>query len=163
MVGDADDAALATDAVLELLDHDGQIDERDLQRQLGSIITQVRAGATGTTMAFFSQLLRLVLDKGMSVPGNIALALRSLGALEGTLKQINPSLDLIDTARDQARAVVGDVTPAGAKQQIANQAIRLVPLISHLPRRVNRITEDLATGRFTTHTRIVSHPDDRPS
>ena len=158
---DADDAALATDAVLELLDHDGQIDERDLQRQLGSIITQVRAGATGTTMAFFSQLLRLVLDKGMSVPGNIALALRSLGALEGTLKQINPSLDLIDTARDQARAVVGDVTPAGAKQQIANQAIRLVPLISHLPRRVNRITEDLATGRFTTHTRIVSHPDDR--
>ena len=36
-----------------------------------------------------------------------------------------------------------------------------MPLISHLPRRVNRITEDLATGRFTTHTRIVSHPDDR--
>ena len=84
----------------------GQRIVRDLQRQLGSIITQVRAGATGTTMVFFSQLLRLVLDKGMSVPGNIALALRSLGALEGTLKQINPSLDLIDTARDQARAIL---------------------------------------------------------
>ncbi|WP_341729450.1 AarF/UbiB family protein [Brooklawnia sp.] len=158
---DSDDPALATDAVLELLDHDGRLDEHDLQRQLGTIITQVRAGAAGTTLAFFTQLLRLVLNEGMSVPGNIALALRSLGALEGTLKLLNPSLDLIETARDQARGVIGDIGPQGAKKQIANQAVRLVPLVSHLPRRINRITEDLASGRFTTHTRVVSHPDDQ--
>lgn len=158
---DADDPALATDSVLELLDHDGQLDEHDLQRRLGAIITQVRAGATGSTMAFFTQLLRLVMDKGMSVPGNIALAMRSLGALEGTLKLINPALDLIATGRDQARSVIGDITPEGAKKQIANQAIRLVPLVSHLPRRINRITQDLSTGRFTSHVRVVSHPDDQ--
>ncbi len=158
---DSDDPALATDAVLELLDHEGQIDEHDLQRKLGVIITQVRANATGTSMAFFGQLLQLVLAEGMRVPGNIALALRSLGALEGTLKLMNPALELIAAARDQARTVIGDIGPKGAKQQMANQVVRFVPLVNHLPRRINRITDDLASGRFTTHTRVVSHPEDR--
>lgn len=158
---DVDDPALAIDAVLELLDHDGQIDERGLQRRLGALITQVRSGATGSSLAFFQQLLRLVLDEGMSVPRSIAMALRSLGALEGTLRTLDPSLDLIASAREQARSVVGDMSNDGAKKQIANQAIRLVPLVTHLPRRINRITEDLAAGRFTSNLRVVSHPDDQ--
>ena len=158
---DADDAALATDAVLELLDHDSSLDERDLQRNIGVLITRMRTGGTGSTLAFFQQLLKLVLANGMRVSRSIAMAMRSLGALEGTLKQLHPGLDLVSAARDQARAVIGDVSAEGAKREISNQAIRLVPLISHLPRRLNRISEDIATGRFSTNIRIVANPDDR--
>ena len=57
--------------------------------------------------------------------------------------------------------MIGDVSAEGAKREISNQAIRLVPLISHLPRRLNRISEDIATGRFSTNIRIVANPDDR--
>ena len=158
---DADDAALATDAVLELLDHDSSLDERDLQRNIGVLITRMRTGGTGSTLAFFQQLLKLVLANGMRVSRSIAMAMRSLGALEGTLKQLHTGLDLVSAARDQARAVIGDVSAEGAKREISNQAIRLVPLISHLPRRLNRISEDIATGRFSTNIRIVANPDDR--
>ena len=71
---DADDAALATDAVLELLDHDSSLDERTLQRNLGVLITRMRTGGTGSTLVFFQQLLSLVLANGMtSVKGPLLL------------------------------------------------------------------------------------------
>ncbi len=158
---DADDAALATDAVLELLDHDSSLDERTLQRNLGVLITRMRTGGTGSTLVFFQQLLSLVLANGMTVSRNIAMAMRSLGALEGTLRLLDSGLDLVASAREQARATIGDVSAEGARREIANQAVRLVPLLSHLPRRLNRISEDLATGRFSAGVRIVAHPDDR--
>lgn len=158
---DADDPGLATDAVLELLDHDDSLDERVLERTMGTLITRVRGGATGGSMAFFQQVLRVVLDQGLGVPRNIAMALRSLGSLEGTLKILHPQLDLIGSARELARGVVGDISTDGVRRQVSNQAIRLLPLLTHLPRRLNRISDDLQNGRFTTNVRIVSHPDDQ--
>ncbi len=158
---DADDPGLATDAVLELLDHDDNLDERALERTMGVLITRVRGGATGGSLAFFQQVLKVVLQQGMSVPSNIALALRSLGSLEGTLKILHPQLDLIASARDLSRSVVGDISTDGVKRQLSNQAVRTLPLLTQLPRRLNRITDELQNGRFTTHMRIVSHPDDR--
>lgn len=158
---DADDPGLATDAVLELLDHDDNLDERALERTMGVLITRVRGGATGGSLAFFQQVLKVVLQQGMSVPSNIALALRSLGSLEGTLKILHPQLDLIASARDLSRSVVGDISTDGIKRQLSNQAVRTLPLLTQLPRRLNRITDDLQNGRFTTHMRIVSHRDDR--
>lgn len=158
---DADDPALATDAVLELLDQDGNVDERVLQRSIGAVISHMRSGSTGGTLVFFQQLLRVVLDQGLSVPRSIAMAMRSLGALEGTLKIINPNLDPIGSAGDLARGVIGDISVKGVRKQIANEVVRLMPLISHLPRRVNRITDDLQNGRFTTNVRIISHPEDQ--
>lgn len=158
---DADDPGLATDAVLELLDHDDNLDERSLERTMGVLITRVRGGATGGSLAFFQQVLKVVLEQGMSVPSNITLALRSLGSLEGTLKILHPKLDLIASARDLSRGVVGDISTDGVRRQLSNQAVRALPLLTQLPRRLNRITDDLQNGRFTTLMRIVSHPDDR--
>ncbi|GAA2179416.1 AarF/UbiB family protein [Brooklawnia cerclae] len=157
----ADDPALATDAVLEVLDHDGQVDERALQRGMGLLITRVRSSTTGGSLAFFQQLMALVMKQGMSVPTNIATALRSLGSLEGTLKLLYPPVDLIESAMQMSQDVIGDMSVEGAKHRITNQAMRLVPLVEHLPRRLNRITEDIETGRLTVHMRVVSHPDDR--
>ncbi len=128
---------------------------------MGVLITRVRGGATGGSLAFFQQVLKVVLQHGMSVPSNITLALRSLGSLEGTLKILYPQLDLIANARDLSRSVVGDISTDGVKRQLSNQAVRTLPLLTQLPRRLNRITDDLQNGRFTTHMRIVSHPDDR--
>ncbi|MGB3955541.1 MAG: AarF/UbiB family protein [Brooklawnia sp.] len=158
---DADDPGLATDAVLELLDHDDNLDERGLERAMGVLITRVRGRATGGSLAFFQAVLKVVLQQGMAVPSNITLALRSLGSLEGTLKILNPRLDLIAAARNLSRDVVGDISSEGVRKQLSNQAVRALPLLTQLPRRLNRITEDLQNGRFTSHIRIVSHPDDR--
>lgn len=158
---DADDPALATDAVTELLDHDSGLDERTLQRNIGTIITRMRANQTGSSIAFFQQLFDVVMSYQMTVPHQIAIAIRSLGSLEGTLRQLDPDLQLVASARNLARASLGDISASGVKAQISNQVVRLVPLMEHLPRRLNRIAEQLETGSFTTHMRVVSHTEDR--
>lgn len=159
---DADDPGTATDCVLELLDRPAGLDERELQRSIGKLLARFRGGTgPGGTLKVFSELFTLVIGYHFTVPPEIAAALRSLGALEGTLKHIDPGLDLVAVARSVGRSTMGDLTPARVKDEITSRAIRLLPLLEHLPRRINRITEELERGAFTTHVRVISHPDDR--
>ena len=159
---DADDPGTATDCVLELLDRPAGLDERELQRSIGKLLARFRGGTgPGGTLKVFSELFTLVIGYHFTVPPEIAAALRSLGAVEGTLKHIDPGLDLVAVARSVGRSTMGDLTPARVKDEITSRAIRLLPLLEHLPRRINRITEELERGAFTTHVRVISHPDDR--
>ncbi len=159
---DADDPGTATDCVLELLDRPTGLDERELQRNIGKLLARFRGGiGPGGSLKVFSELFSLVISYHFTVPPEIAAALRSLGALEGTLKQIDPNLDLVAEARSVGRASMGDLSPSKIKNEITSRAIRLLPLLEHLPRRINRITEELERGAFTTHVRVISHPDDR--
>ncbi len=159
---DTDDPGTATDCVLGLLDRPDELDERGLQRSIGRLLARFRGG-TGSrgTLKVFVELFELMISHQFTVPADIASALRSLGALEGTLKLIDPDLDLVAEARSVGRASVGDLTPSSVADEITSRAIRVLPLLDHLPRRLNRITEELERGAFTTHTRIISHPDDR--
>ncbi|QIK71610.1 AarF/ABC1/UbiB kinase family protein [Propioniciclava coleopterorum] len=159
---DADDPVLATDCVLELLDRPDRLDERGLQRELGQLITRYRGGlGRGGSLKVFSELLSMVMRHGFGVPPQIAAALRSLGALEGTLKQLDPGLDLVDAARTVAREVTGDLTPETVRAQVERRLIRVLPVLEHLPRRVDKLTEDLTEGRFTVRVRAFSDPADR--
>lgn len=38
---------------------------------------------------------------------------------------------------------------------------RMMPLVNRLPRRLNKITEDLEHGRFAMRVRALDHPSDR--
>jgi len=39
--------------------------------------------------------------------------------------------------------------------------VQLLPLVNRLPRRINKITDDLEQGRFTMRVRVLDHPSDR--
>lgn len=159
---DADDPAMATDALLELLDRPDDLDDRALQRSLGTLVTRFRGGlGSGGSVAVFTELFALVVDHGFTVPPAVAAALRSLGALEGTLRLLDPGLDLVAAARSAGRDAVGAVTPERVKAEVTQKLMHLVPLLEHLPRRIDRITEDVERGRLTAHVRVVAHPDDR--
>lgn len=159
---DGDDPALATDAVLELLDRPDALDERALQRSLGELITRFRdgLGAAGS-VEVFSELFRLVVAYGFRVPPAVAAALRSLGALEGTLTILDPELDLVAAARETGREVMGEVSPERVRAELTTRLLHLLPLVETLPRRIGKISEDLERGRFTAHVRVFSDAGDR--
>ena len=118
---DADDPGTATDCVLELLDRPAGLDERELQRSIGKLLARFRGGTgPGGTLKVFSELFTLVIGYHFTVPPEIAAALRSLGALEGTLKHIDPGLDLVAVARSVGRSTMGDLTPARVKDEITS-------------------------------------------
>lgn len=160
---DADDPVLATDSLLSIVDAPADIDERLLTREVGALLTKFRGGfGTGTgSVEVFTQLFELMVDHGLGIPNSLATALRSLGALEGTLKLIDPSLDLVTAARAAGRDAVGKITPEKIKDTLLGQAMNVMPLVEHLPHRINRITEDLESGNFRAKISVLNDPTDR--
>ncbi|WP_018155617.1 ABC1 kinase family protein [Demetria terragena] len=158
---DRQDAAAATGALTDLLDAPGALDDRALERDVGQLI--MRFGhVRGQAAEMFVALLRLVLRHGLSVPPGVAAAFRSLGALEGTLRLLNPRIDLVGAAREQGRAVVADrVTPEGIKAELTDQLSGLLPMVQRLPRRLNSVVEDLHTGSLTVTVRTLQDPGER--
>lgn len=160
---DRQDSIAATDALLDVLDRGEALDDRRLEREIGQLILRHTSGPSATgTAAMFIDLFRMVMRHGLAVPPQVAAAFRALGALEGSLRVISPGLDLIAAAREQGQGLVKEfVSPTEARARIEGHLATLLPTLQRLPRRVNKITEDLEAGRFTVNVRGLSHPDDR--
>ena len=159
---DADDPVTATDALLELLDRPENLDERGLQRAVGALMTRFRGGlGPGGSMKVFGSLFEVVIEHGFTVPPAIAAALRSLGALEGTLLAIDPRLDLVGEARSVGRSAVGEITPERIRDEASRRLLHALPLLEHLPRRLNKITADLEEGRLGLNVRVLADEGDR--
>lgn len=160
---DADDPVTATDALLGIVDAPRSLDERQLTREVGALLAKFRGGfgVGGGSAQVFSELFQLMLDHGLGIPPSLAAALRSLGALEGTLKLINPELDLVDAARAVGRESVAELSSADLKGEVLKHLMHVLPLLEHMPHRINRISEDLESGSFRAHVRLMSDPEDR--
>lgn len=154
------DAITVTDALLELLDAPDGLDTRRLERAVGQVVVRYRSG--GSTGALFVALLRLVADAGLRVPPQAAAAFRTVAALEGTLRLVDPTLDLVTAARTQGGPLLRRaVTLDGAVRRVRDRVLGLAPAVERLPRRVTRIVEDLENGRFTVSVRSLADPQDR--
>nr|NLD41000.1 AarF/ABC1/UbiB kinase family protein [Actinomycetales bacterium] len=160
---DADDPVMATDSLLGLVDAPKDLDERRLTREIGGLLARFRGGfGLGTgSVEVFGSLFALMLDHGLGVPAQLAAAFRSLGALEGTLQLIDPELDLVEAARKTGRETIGHITPEKIKDELIAQFMHVMPLIEHLPSRLNRISEDLESGNFRANIRFLHDPEDR--
>lgn len=163
---DRQDSIAATDALLDLLDRDedGRLDDRRLERDLGQLLARhVGVGAsTAGSAAMFLDLFRVVYRHGLTVPPQVAAAFRALGALEGSLAAISPGIDIVTEAREQGRDLVRtSLTPAELRTSLESQLATVLPLLQRLPRRLNKITEDVEAGRFTVSVRTLGDPRDR--
>lgn len=160
---DKDDAAGATDALIELLDRPEDLDERALERSLGQLLTRFRTGfGPGGSQKMFAELFSLVIAHKFAVPAQIGAAFRALAAVEGTLLVIDPTMDVVEVARSEgSRLMAGKLTFGSLKEEFEHRMVQLLPLVNRLPRRINKITEDLEHGRFTMRVRVLDDPSDR--
>lgn len=160
---DKNDAAGATDALIELLDRPEDLDVRVVERSLGQLLTRFRSGfRAGGSQKMFSELFALVIAHKFAVPAQIGAAFRALSTVEGTLLLIDPTMDLVTAARTEgSRLVSGRFSFGSAKDSLEQRLVSLVPLLNRLPRRMNKISEDLEQGRFSMNVRMLAHPSDR--
>lgn len=160
---DRNDSVAATDALLDVLDRPAGFDDRAFERQIGVLLQRYRYGfGSGGSTGMFTALLALIVRHGFRVPPQVAATLRALGALEGTLADIDPQLDLVTAAREQGRAILTErFTPQGTRQLLEDQLTALIPLVQRLPRRVDAIAESLSDGRLSVNVRLLADPDDR--
>lgn len=160
---DKNDAAGATDALIDLLDRPDTLDVRAVERSLGQLLTRFRTGfRAGGSMKMFGELFALVIDHKFTVPAQIGAAFRALSTVEGALLLIDPEMDLVTAARTEgARIMSSKVNFSSIKNDFEQRLMALVPLLDRVPRRINKISEDLENGRFSMNVRVLAHPADR--
>ena len=158
-----DDSVSATDALIELLDRPEELNERALERGVGQLLTRYRTGFGGLgSRSMFTVLLNLLVQHGFAVPPQIAAAFRALAALEGTLGQVSPGFDVVAAARAEGKRMMAhQFRPGNLKDQFESRALQLLPLLERMPRRLNKLTEDLEQGRFSMNIRMLADNRDR--
>ncbi|WP_017595829.1 ABC1 kinase family protein [Nocardiopsis potens] len=163
MAIERDDSTAAADALIDLLDRPEELDERRLEREVGQLMVRFSGGLGGRGSAdMFARLLPLILGHGFSVPPQIAAAFRALAALEGTLAAISPDLDLVEAARRQGRLLADEALGGtDVRAALERRLAAMLPALERLPRRLDKITQDLEQGRFTVAIRPFADRRDR--
>ncbi|MFC7620607.1 ABC1 kinase family protein [Microlunatus sp. GCM10028923] len=159
---DRNNSIAATDALVEILERPTvPLDEKAMEREVGQLIVRYRSGTT-TTGGMFGNIFGLVRRYGFAIPGQVAAAFRALAALEGTCRLIDPKLDLVKIARNHGGEIfAAAANPDTIRQQLDSELLNLLPLLRRLPRRVNKISEDLERGRLSVNLRLLSDEGDR--
>ncbi len=157
------DARILTDALLGLMDRPEDLDERSLQRAVGTMLSRYRGGfAKGEGTALFSGLMSMMNDYRLGVPEAVASALRCLGELEGTLRLIQPDYPVVETARKEGSALVKEqFHPSNLRDAAEGVLMESLPMVRDLPRQLSGIVGDLKDGRLSVSMRMFRNPSDR--
>ncbi|MGM7666914.1 ABC1 kinase family protein [Microbacterium sp. A93] len=160
---DRNDTRLLSDSLIELLGRPEDLDERRLEREVGELLVRYRGGTRGGSASrIFGSLMGLILGHRFEVPQAVAAAMRSLGGMEGTLGLIDPDLELVNAAREiGADLLKSRFSPGSLKESATTALLEALPIVSQLPRRVNRIADDLQGGRISINMRLLAHENDR--
>lgn len=109
-----------------------------------------------------TDLLRLTLDLGLTLPPSTSAMFRALATLSATLELLSPGYPVIDKIAELG----GDefrrrLMPTSAIEFVKQEWSELGPIIRRLPRQVDRLATMLEHGRVGVRTRILADGDDR--
>ncbi|MGO3022556.1 MAG: ABC1 kinase family protein [Brevibacterium sp.] len=160
---DQNDSAVATDALIELLGRPDGLDDREVERAVGELLLRYGGGTRATQgQKLFDDLFNLVLAHRFSVPAPISAAFRAMASVEGALLTIDPNFDVVAVSRKEGnRLVRSKLKGTKITDELQRRALQLMPMIDRMPRRINKITEDLEQGRFSMNMRVLENPSDR--
>ncbi|WP_433373986.1 ABC1 kinase family protein [Actinoplanes sp. CA-142083] len=156
------DSVAASDALLRLVDHPEEVDERELQRTVGILIVRYATPGSTAGMAAVGALLRTFTSYGLGVPAPVAAVFRAFATLEGTLGLLRPGFDLIGQARVAgARRIAETLAPDRLRGTFEEELAALLPMLRGLPRRIDRIGEAVEHGRLRFNVRLFADDRDR--
>ena len=159
---DKGDPAGLADALLEVVERPGELDELRLERMLGRFLARHVAAGITPDVTMFTDLFRIVSDHGLAVPPEIAAVFRALATMEGTLTQLAPGFDIVAEARRfAAEQLAEQFSPDVLRKTAADELVALLPVLRRLPRRIDRIGGALEAGRLSVNVRLLADPADR--
>jgi len=157
-----EDDSGATDAVLMLVKprNEAAVDVAALQHDIGVILTRLHNSQADQHL--FAALIDVLRRHRLALPPGLLLAFRTLGAVEGTLRRLDPGYDMIKRALSRAPHYalrMGDPRSTALAAQVQLQLG--LERMRELPRRVDGILHDLESGQLTVRLRALESPDDR--
>lgn len=159
---DRGDPLAVSDALLELVPRPDEIDQQQLERDIGRFMARHTSGVPSTGVRMFGDLFRVVADHGLAIPPEIAAVFRALATAEGTLTRLTPRFDLLGGARALASGYVEEQYGSEhLKQAVTDELAALLPILRRLPRRVERIASAAEHGRLGLNIRLLADERDR--
>ena len=159
---DRGDPAGLADALLEVLERPGELDEPHLERMLGRFLARHTGPGITPDVTMFTDLFRIVSEHGLAVPPEIAAVFRALATMEGTLTALAPGFDIVAEARRfAADQLTAQFSPDVLRKTAADELIALLPVLRRLPRRIDRLGGALEAGRLSINVRLLADPADR--
>ncbi|MFD3685307.1 ABC1 kinase family protein [Nocardiopsis sp. NPDC058631] len=159
---DRADAVLLTDTLLDVVTDPEGVDEERLRRALGQFMARHLHQGMTVSMRMFTELLLIVTRFGLGLPAELAAVFRALATLEGTLVYLDPGFDTVTEAKRFAEARMSErFTKDSLRDTALDEVMAMLPTLRRLPRRLDRITDQLHKGRFTVLVRPFAHPEDR--
>jgi ubiquinone biosynthesis protein len=162
MVGVAQrDPDLLRQAVLQVATLRRDVDDEELERALARFMTRHLAPGMVPSAAMFNDLLQLFFTFGINLPPELSTFFRALITLEGTLTTLSPGYPVIDRAEAiAAESVKARLVPASLEEFARDELIRMGPLLRRLPRRLDRMANQIERGNFRARVSLFSDPHD---
>ena len=156
-----DDPVSATDALLVMVERPADLDEHALERDMGAFMATYTVPGATIGSAAVADLFSIVARNGLTMPPELAAALRTIGAIEGTLGWLVPEFNIITQSRQFAEKFMKEmVRPASLMDAFTGELISLLPLLQRLPRRIDRITAAMEEGRLNVNISPLGNPRD---
>ncbi|GAA4285034.1 AarF/UbiB family protein [Brevibacterium daeguense] len=143
----------AMNAVLDIFSPPSGLDLRALQRDIGQIMLHYDGGMPGGSSALFTELLGFVVDKGFELPSAVASAFRAISTLEGSLRKLDPEVDLLVMVRDHSDALLHETRSIGeTAENLGLYISTTAPMLASLPSEVSRVVQHLQDGTLDIGT-----------
>jgi ubiquinone biosynthesis protein len=154
-------APLLRDALVELSTSVDVVDADALERALARFFAQRLGPGMEPGADILNDLLAVVVRFGLALDPQLAGVFRALATLEGTLRLIDPTFNVIDGARQYAQArKLGLPRPEQLREDTLNDLLELLPMLRKIPRRLDRISGALERGELSLRIRLFAHERD---
>ena len=155
------DADLLRQAVLQVATLRRDVDDEELERALSRFMTRHLAPGMVPSAAMFNDLLQLFFTFGINLPPELSTFFRALITLEGTLTTLSPGYNVID----RAEAIAGEwmrarLAPSTLEELAREELIRMGPTLRRLPRRLDRMANQIERGNFRARVSLFSDEHD---
>jgi ubiquinone biosynthesis protein len=155
------DPDLLRQAVLQVATLRRDVDDEELERALARFMTRHLAPGMVPSAAMFNDLLQLFFTFGINLPPELSTFFRALITLEGTLTTLSPGYPVIDRAEAiAAEWMRARLAPSTLEELAREELIRMGPLLRRLPRRLDRMANQIERGNFRARVSLFSDPHD---
>ncbi len=156
----ADDSEAAAAVLARLVRNRDEVDVAAMRDDLGILLTFARTG-TGGTEKLVAGLLDLFRVHRLAIPPQLAAALRTMAALEGTLTLIDPGFDLTAALREQAGTLLAPHAGSESGVTAASKVLSVLGSVRELPARLESVSWQLDSGLLPRRFRPLGNPAER--
>ena len=152
------DVRLLRDAVERVADIDASVSPDQIERALARLLADNVRPTGAVDPSVLQDLVHLLSQYGVRVPGDLVLLSRALVTLDGTLRVLAPDFSLVSAATELMTGRTGPGAVDG-EQMVRDELLSALPRLRHLPDRLDRLL--MLAGRGHLRLRSVVDEDSR--